>query len=293
MSVSSRLASLVTRLREPAEGSAIPFANAADLRPAALRSRLLRGALVVAVVAAVVVAAAEVPAAHGKRFLPADTVGIVVLDLSSSVRPATWKQIGYELDRLSRTDQRFGVVYFSDVAYEALPPGTPAVELRPVARFFQATKLKRDATGSPLPRTPWEQWFSAGTSISSGLLLAADLLQRDHVKRSGVVLFSDLQDDPSDLRALGRAMSRYDKQGISLRVVALAPTPEDSEFWVQLLGRPGAMFNVGLPSGDAGRGRLLVEGTLPVKLAILAGIVMLLLTLNVYFTQPISWRRSV
>jgi hypothetical protein len=65
-------------------------------------------------------------------------------------------------------DERFGVVLFSDDAYEALPPGTPARELRPFVRFFAPhPRYQHDASGALRPRSPWDQSFSAGTSISS------------------------------------------------------------------------------------------------------------------------------
>ena len=151
---------------------------------------------------------------------------------------------------------------FSDVAYEALPPGTPASELQAFARYYQDETIRRGSDGTPLPRNPWDEWFSAGTSISSGLQLAAQLLRVSGAGRGGVVLFSDLADDPTDLRPLGRVISLYEQRNIPLRVVALDPTPEDRDFWVELLG-PGSLSNVQIPTGDAGRGRLAVESLVP------------------------------
>jgi hypothetical protein len=200
--------------------------------------------------------------------------------------------IGQALRDLAATDQRVGVVYFSDVAYEAMPPGTPASELRAVARYFDPGSLKHDASGYPLPRSPWEQWFSAGTSISSGLALAADLLARHHVIRGGVVLISDLADDPSDLRPLGRTISLYEQRRLPLRVVALDPSPEDRQFWIELLNRPGAFFNVELPRGDVGRGTLVVASSFPIRVALFAAVAVVLLALNAFLVEPITWRGS-
>lgn len=286
------VARLLDRLRDSARGTALPLADVDALAWPARRGRVVRAVLGLALVGCIVAAGLSAPSAHGRRFLPADTVGIVVLDLSSSIRPSTYRLIGQELRALGATDQRVGVVYFSDIAYEALPPGTPARELVPVARYFASAAVPHDAHGEPLPRTPWEQWFSAGTNISSGLRLAADLLERRHVRRGGVVLISDLADDPSDLRPLGRTMSLFEQRNIPLRVVALDPAPEDREFWIQLLARPGALFNVELPRGDVGRGRLAVEAAFPARLALFGAFAVVLLALNAFLVEPITWTRS-
>ena len=287
----TRLDELFERVRA-ARAEGLPIADARALEPAARRSRAIRVALAVGLVTSVTAAAFAVPDAHGRRFLPADTVGIVVLDLSSSIRPSTYRLIGQELRDLASTDQRVGVVYFSDVAYEAMPPGTPASELRSVARYFDSSTVKHDATGYPLPRSPWEQWFSAGTSISSGLGLAADLLAERHVRRGGVVLISDLADDPGDLRSLGRTISLYEQRHLPLRVVALDPAPEDRQFWIELLNRPGAFFNVELPRGQVGRGKLVVASSFPTRVAFFATVAVLLLAVNAFLVEPITWRGS-
>ena len=60
-----------------------------------------------------------------------------MLDLSTSVRPETYDLIRQQLLTISAIERRFGVVLFSDVAYEAMPPATPARELRKFVRFFR------------------------------------------------------------------------------------------------------------------------------------------------------------
>ena len=62
--------------------------------------------------------------------LPAGTDGLVVLDLSASISTDTYARIGATLDGLAETGGRYGLIVFSDTAYLALPPGTPAAELR-------------------------------------------------------------------------------------------------------------------------------------------------------------------
>ena len=277
-------------VRRGSQGDAVPLGDTHDLERPARRTRLVRLGLAVALVAALLAAVASIPGPHGRRFLPADTVAMVVLDLSSSIRPTTYKLIGFELASLAKTDQRVGVVVFSDVAYTALPPGTPASELAPFARFYTDDRIHYGADGSPLPRNPWEEWFSAGTSISSGLRLAAQLLGQTGAERGGVILLSDLADDPTDLRPLGRVVSLYERRHIPLRVVALDPKPEDRDFWAQLLG-PGSLSNVAIPTGDAGRGKLVVESPFPRRFALLSTLVVLLLAANVLYTEPVTWKR--
>ena len=281
---------VLAAIRRGGQLDAVPLGDVSKLERPARRARFVRLGLAAALVAAVLAAVASVPEPHGRRFLPADTVAIVVLDLSSSIRPTVYKLIGAELASLAKTDQRVGVVVFSDVAYTALPPGTPASELASFARFYTDDRIHYSADGSPLPRNPWEEWFSAGTSISSGLRLASQLLRETGAARGGVILFSDLADDPSDLRALGRTISVYERRHIPLRVVALDPKPEDRDFWAELLG-PGSLSNVAIPTGDAGRGRLVVESPFPTRFAVFAIFAILLLAVNVLYTEPVTWRR--
>jgi len=84
-------------VRRGSRGDAVPLGDTHDLERPARRTRLVRLGLAVALVAALLAAVASIPGPHGRRFLPADTVAMVVLDLSSSIRPTTYKLIGFEL----------------------------------------------------------------------------------------------------------------------------------------------------------------------------------------------------
>lgn len=281
---------LLERLRSGARREAIPLADVTPLEAPARRTRTIRLGLAAALLLLTLAGFFAVPDAQGRRFLPSGDVGIVVLDISSSVTPKTYDLILSQLKRLDRTDQRFSFVVFSDVAYEALPPGTPAEELRSFERFFdRSIPIQRDRDGYPLPRSPWEQWFSGGTNISAGLLLAADLLEREHVRNGGVVLISDLANDPSDLTRLADALILYQQRRIPLRVVALDPAPENAEFWKQSLGDPDALLNVELPRGQAGRGTLAVEAPFPTWLLVLGVLVVALLAVNEWWAEPLRW----
>ena len=290
MAARERLAGLVDRLRAGARADAIPSADLRSLASVARRTRIVRLGLAAALVSGTLLAFVLVPQADDRRFLPAQNVGIVVLDLSTSVRPATYDLIRQQLLGISATTRRFGVVLFSDVAYEAIPPATPARELRPFVRFFQP-EYRYDANGNVLPRSPWERWFSAGTSISSGLLLAARLLEQRSYDDRGVVLISDLADDASDLQRLADTVALYSRRSIPLSVVALDPAPENREFFRELLDNPGAISNVSLPTAQSGRGGLAVESSFPWATATVAGLVVLLLAVSVHWTEPLQWRR--
>ena len=73
--------------------------------------------------------------------------------------------------RLIADNASIGLVVFSDVPYELLPPGTPASELRPMLRLLVPPRL-----GPPV--NPWSITFRAGTKVSAALQLARDMLRR-------------------------------------------------------------------------------------------------------------------
>ena len=83
---------------------------------------------------------------------------IVVLDLSASISSDTFNRIGETLDQLAATNGRYGLVVFSDVAYQALPPGTPSVAARALRALLQGARSARagarsGAAGEPLDAT--------------------------------------------------------------------------------------------------------------------------------------------
>jgi hypothetical protein len=137
------------------------------------------------------------------------------------------------LDSASRSGGSIGLVIFSDTAYELLPPGTPAAELRPLLRFLKPTKrppeVFRDDRPYYMP-DPWSQTFRSGTRISDALNLAREMVQRDRVEAK-VILLSDLHSSEDDLRPLQEALRTLREAQIPLRVVPLFPLPENREFF--------------------------------------------------------------
>jgi len=187
----------------------------------ALRARVLTIAL--AATAVVLVATAAWSARHlqtGQRgLLRPGTTGVVVVDLSLSIEGQDYAVLRRAFRKLIAENASIGLVVFSDVAYELLPPGTPASQLRPLLRLLVPPRL-----GPPV--NPWTQTFRAGTQISSALQLAEDMLKRDHVPSGSVLLVSDLETAPDDVPALARTIQSLRSNDIALQVIALGPTSE-------------------------------------------------------------------
>jgi hypothetical protein len=217
--------------------TAIPFPGALRLRRIARRTALVRGALVVALVALVLAAAATArhPSVRQPAVLPVRSGDMIVLDLSASISSDTYSRIGETLRKLVATGGRYGLVIFSNVAYEALPPGTPASALRPLIPYFTLPAGGALGGAAALPTNPWTLSFSSGTRISAGLDLAHRILVADRLSRSRVVLISDLADDPEDIQRLNQvAVDEYGRGRTPLRVVALNAAPDDEAFFARI-----------------------------------------------------------
>src|SRR5262249_42491354 len=113
--------------------AALPLADATALERAARRTVAVRGALGVLLVALVGAALLAAPRAAADRHRGSGPVGgtVVVLDLSSSTgqsRGAIHDALAGVIRAAGGADG-VGLVVFSNVAEEALPTGTPALEL--------------------------------------------------------------------------------------------------------------------------------------------------------------------
>ena len=108
----------------------IPIADSSSVRHAASRERRVRIVLVLAGV--VLLSAAILLASRGPAARPAAAgsdsgpVTEIILDVSGSVGASSSSFAGKTLARLGRSGGRVGLILFSDVAQEALPPGTQA-----------------------------------------------------------------------------------------------------------------------------------------------------------------------
>jgi len=218
--------------------TAIPFADAAALRPAARRTRAIRIALAAALAGLIVamIVVSRHPHTQTVVTLPEHSSAIVVLDVSASISSDTYSRIGATLSSLARSGGRYGLVVFSDQAYEALPPGTAASDLRPLVRYFTLPPARR-GFAQAFPPNPWAQSFSAGTKISSGLELAHQVALDDQLSKPLVVLVSDLDDDPDDIYPrLVTIMAALERDRIPLRIVGLNPSNNDAELFKKLSG---------------------------------------------------------
>jgi len=273
--------------------SAIPLGQAATLARVAARTRLVRALLGAAVVALVLgcAAVARRPQLHERvqPYVPPGSAGIVVLDLSASISSDTYSRIGDTLRRLVARGGRYGLVVYSDLAYEALPPGTPASALAPLVRYFTLPAQTAPGIAPTFPTNPWSRNFTAGTRISRGLELARTVALEDGIAHPAVVLVSDLADDPQDVKRLTSILLAYRRDRIPLRVVALNPSPDDAAFFQRLLGIGTAILPARLPGEQGYRAPGAPSAGLPSWLVALTACVAALLAAHVLWGKRLRW----
>jgi hypothetical protein len=271
--------------------SAVPYTGAQALARAAARTTVARVVLALALIALVLLTAlaARHPRLDKHPLLPANAGGIVVLDLSASISEDTYSRIGQELQKLVDAGGRYGLVVFSSNAYEALPPGSPASELKPLIRYFVLPKQVNPGEQPSYVRNPWTKSFTGGTQIARGLDLALQIEMSSHARHPAVVLISDLQDDESDASRLNAVFTAYQHFcGKCLYVVPLNATESDlqrySSVAVKTLQTPG--FTAGAPRSSP------VHTSFPTLLVVLTAVVALLLGLNEIRSARLRWGGS-
>ena len=237
---------------------------------------------------------------EGRRgFLPTGSNGVIVVDLSASITPDSYRQVFNLLDDASKTGERWGLVLFSDNAYEALPPGTKGAALAAFTRFFRPLR-RGQVAGEPgavplgdvtLPANPWSEDFTAGTSISSGLALARGILERDRPENPGIVLVSDLATAQSDQVNLREVLTDLVKDRVPLRIVGLSPAAPDKAFFDDILRRD--VIDVA-PAASSGRPdpERLSDSELPAALALVCVLLVAGLTANELWCGRLAWGRS-
>jgi hypothetical protein len=217
--------------------SAIPLADAGALRRPARLTLAVRTVLGAAArgLAIAFLLLSRHPHTSTVVPLPRDSGIVVVLDVSASISSDTYSRIGGTLAAIARSGARTGLVVFSDSAYEALPPGTPASSLTPFVRYFTLPQQTQAGFAPTFPPNPWTNAFTGGTRISTGMELAHAIAQAQ-ARRPTVVLVSDLDDDPDDLAPLAGVLAAYGRDRIPVRVVGLDPSPEDVTLFRRLVG---------------------------------------------------------
>jgi hypothetical protein len=264
----------------------IPLADFRRLDRAYRRTRALRAGLVALLIALVIAAVVAATRAEGKTlsFLPGGSSGLIVLDLSASISTDTFQRIGATLNDLAATNGRYGLIVFSDVAYQALPPGTPSAALKPYARYFTLPPAQNGFLPQ-FPTNPWTNSFSGGTRIGAGLALALRTIQTKHLARPAVILVSDLDDDPGDLKTLAGVSLAYRQAGIPVRIVALDPQPKDEALFGHLLERAATVQKARLPGERAQT----VGADAPPLLATLIVVAALALAVNELWAARLTW----
>jgi hypothetical protein len=267
--------------------TSIPLGDGAAFERRALSVRRLRlafAAVAIAATLAFLISAFREPAEPGS-LLPAASSGVVVLDVSASISSDTYARIAGALDRLIRSNGSYGLILFSDTAYQALPPNTPARELKPLVRFFEVPTESAPGALPEAPRSPWTDAFGAGTRISTGLSLALDVIRKERLTHPAVLLVSDLDDDSGDVDRVSQAAIAYRRAGIPLHVVGLNAAPEDVAFIRRFLTSKGSFEQAALPSEQASGS----SGSVDAGLVVLAALVALGLGGFLLLAEPLRW----
>lgn len=272
----------------------IPLAGTAELRSDLRRSRLLRLGLAVALLATL---AGAVVAARGENaeptLLASGADGVIILDVSGSVGPREYRQVVRALDEAAASGRRYGLVAFSDVAYEVFPPGSDPAQVRALQRFFVPVtgpgrqRLGLLTSGNRTYRASvWTGPLTGGTRISRGLALARTIVRRDKIRNPAVLLVSDLDYDQQDFTPLEQMIAVYARERIPMRVIALSPERRAGLLLDRFRELP-SVVNADVSFVRAAEAR--AESDRPVVLAALAGLVLVLLAANELACGRLTW----
>ena len=264
----------------------IPLADLPRLLPLWRRTaaqRVAAAALVLGLAGAGLALAANRDAEPPSLLSPRSDA-LVVLDVSASISPDTYARIDATLSQLAASHAHVGLILFSDTAYIALPPGTPAVELKPFARAYRLPAQAQSSL-AVTPRNPWTDTFSAGTKISNGLQLALDTISTRKLGAPEVLLVSDLDDDTADRERLTGIALAFRRLGIPVRVVGLNPSAEDERTVAGLLRNRGDLSLARLP-GNGG----LAAPLFPVALVTVAALLAVALVLFELGEARLKWQ---
>ena len=210
-----------------------------------------------------------------ESYLQAGRSPVIALDVSWSVTYDKSKLIQRTLQGFIDSGRRIGLVLFSDVAYEALPVGTPSEALRPFLRFFQGRG-----------QNPWRATFSAGTRISNALDLSRRMLRQAHADKGSVVLISDLDDAPADEVGLARTLVTYQREAIPLRMIAVDAIPQDVQFFRDALHSVGSVTTLASGGGSSS------SPGFPTLIVVLVCLFLLALALNEHTLARLTWGRG-
>ena len=276
------------RFRQPA----VATSDARAFRRVTLRTQALRTGLVAIALALLAAAFLSARGLEEQRsgLVPPGSSTVLVLDVSLSISEADFRRSRRVVEKLIGSRSPVGLVVFSDVPYELLPPGTPSTELRPILRFLTPD-------GGRLPPNPWATSFSQGTRISASLDLAQEMLLRDRVKNGSILLASDLQTAPTDYGDLGRTLSRLRGSGIPVKVLPLSASSDGVTLFERLLGPEAFLTSISPSEGPVAEITSSLHGKTPLGLLLAASLLFLVLAAHERFagrlTLPrVGWRSS-
>jgi hypothetical protein len=218
---------------------------------------------------------------------------VIVLDQSKSVYLWGYESIAAIIHRFADVDAPVGLVMFSDTAYELLPPGSHGEELRSLLRYYTPSGGGNDIDpATHFPANPWDNAFSGGTQVSSGLELARRVLQRDHVQHGTILLISDLDTADTDVPALARSLATL--QGlprVELRVFALRPSPQPLAFFRRFVPKDAFVNAGGVTANPRVEGRQRLDAASPTWLVVPALLLLAALAANELFCSRVELRR--
>ncbi len=269
--------------------TAIPLSDARRLIAAGRNARLVAVALSILTIALVAgfLLRSRDPGTRTIVPLPSNAQTVIVLDLSASISTDTYSRIGGTLQALADSGRRFGLIVFSDQAYEALPPGTPSADLLPLVRYFTLPVQTTPGFLPIFPQNPWQRDFTAGTRISAGMDLAHQLATSSSHPAT-VVLVSDLSDSPNDLTQLTTVLLAYRRDAVPVRIVGLNASPADSQLFKQLLP-PGTSI-VNAPTLEQAAPH--EQTPFPSALVVLACVAAGALAIVTLWRQRLDWRAA-
>lgn len=306
---------------------AIPLADLRELRAPLLRTAVVRiglALLLLALLATAFLMVRSDDSAASSALIPGEEGGVIVLDLSASIGSTPHLRTANALRYVQQTRQSFGLVVFSDTAYELVPPGTAHTEMRPLMRYFgnvrlypcirrgsrpcpggsyevpadtsptEYRRLIEEATRGGRRVNPWSGSFRSGTRISRGLQIGRAILEREGMAGLGILLISDLDDSLFDVPNLTQTLIRFERENVPLKVVGLRPNEDDRELFRRVLGDDAFVTRPELQRKREALARERREGAgtdFPWALAAVAGLILLLLALNEHLCGRLTWRR--
>ena len=213
-----------------------PLAELRRLAGKAHRTTVLRIGLALALAGVLALAVQNARGAGAGRaaVLPSGaSTGVIVLDMSASVAGPVFQRVETTLKGIAAANQGIGLVMFSDVAYELLPPNSPPDAVLEFLRFFKPVRI---VAGNPIfGRNPWDE-FSGGTRIAAGLKAGQDALRRAGVKHGSLLLVSDLDDSSADLEPLFAEASALHRANVPVRIVPLFADAANVDIFTSLFG---------------------------------------------------------